>query len=86
MYPELKDNCYDRVQESQRQGQVRYSSFFGSEDVVFHDHYDSNMYIKDMARGSRFKIIPGERHLMELDCPKRVAEEAFSFIDEVKQS
>jgi len=54
--------------------------------VVFHDHYDSNMYIKDMARGSRFKIIPGERHLMELDCPKRVAEEAFSFIDEVKQS
>ncbi len=34
----------------------------------------------------RFKIIPGERHLMEPDCPKRVAEEAFSFIDEVKQS
>lgn len=42
--------------------------------------------MKEMARGSRFKIIPGERHLMELDCPKRVAEEAFSFIDEVKQS
>ena len=57
---------------------------FGSDDIVFHDHYDSNMYIKDVARGCKFKIIPGERHLMELDCPKRVAEEAFAFIDEVK--
>ena len=31
-------------------------------------------------------FMPVVEYLMELDCPKRVAEEAFSFINEVKQS
>ena len=84
--PERIWDSLEECEKAMRELSVPVFFLFGSEDVVFHDHYDSNMYIKDMARGSRFKIIPGERHLMELDCPKRVAEEAFSFIDEVKQS
>lgn len=57
---------------------------FGSDDILYLDHYESNQYIKEITRGCKFKILPGERHLMELDCPERVAEEVFDFINEVQ--
>ena len=55
---------------------------FGSEDVLFHDHYDSNLYAKDIVPGCKFKVLEGERHLMELDNPKQVAKEVIEFIEE----
>ena len=82
--PQLLWDSLEECEEDMRKLEVPVYFLFGSDDIVFHDHYDSNMYIKDVARGCKFKIIPGERHLMELDCPKRVAEEAFAFIDEIK--
>ena len=82
--PQLLWDSLEECEADMRKLDVPVYFLFGSEDIVFHDHYDSNMYIKDVARGCKFKIIPGERHLMELDCPKRVAEEAFAFIDKVK--
>ena len=40
------------------------------------------MHLWDLTRGSHFTILQGECHLMELDCPERVVDEAFAFIDQ----
>ena len=82
--PELVWDSLEECEADLRQLDVPVYFLFGSEDIVFHDHYDSTMYAKEIVRGAKFTILPGERHLLELDCPERVAEEAFAFIDEVK--
>jgi hypothetical protein len=55
---------------------------FGSNDLVFQDFYQANMYAIMNTRGARAVFLQGECHLMELDCPERVVSEAFDFIDE----
>ena len=55
---------------------------FGTDDPLFQDYYESNLYGIMNTRGARTVILNGEKHLMELDSPERVASEVFSFIDE----
>ena len=55
---------------------------FGSDDPLYNDYYDSNMYLWKIVRGCHYTILQGEKHLMELDTPERVADEAFAFIDQ----
>ena len=55
---------------------------FGSIDPLFKDYLDSNMRLWELTRGCHFTILQGECHLMELDCPDRVVDEAFAFIDQ----
>lgn len=55
---------------------------FANEDPVFNDHYDSNMWAIMNTRRARTVILNGEKHLMELDSPQRVVNEAFKFFDE----
>lgn len=49
------------------------------------DYRESNMYIWQVVRGCQFTILNGERHLIELDTPERVADEVFSFIDKCQK-
>ncbi len=42
----------------------------------------SNIYGIMNTRGSRTVFLDGERHLMELDNPERVAAEVFDFVDQ----
>lgn len=54
---------------------------FGSEDPLFDDYFDSNLFAIRHTKGAHTVILEGERHLIELDNPKRVVKEVFSFID-----
>ena len=54
---------------------------FGSEDPLFDDYLDSNLFAIRNTKGAHTVILEGERHLMELDEPDRVVSEVFSFID-----
>ena len=40
------------------------------------------MRLWELTRGCHFTILQGECHLMELDYPERVVDEAFAFIDQ----
>ncbi len=58
---------------------------FGTEDPLLEDYWESNLYAIMNTKGARTTILQGERHLMELDCPDRVAAEVFAFIDEARK-
>ncbi|MBR6415251.1 MAG: hypothetical protein IKS22_04000 [Bacteroidales bacterium] len=49
---------------------------------VFRDYYESNIYGIMNTRGARTVFLQGEKHLMELDNPERVARELFDFVDQ----
>ena len=57
---------------------------FGTEDPFFTDWKDNNIWAMMNTKNARSVILGGERHLMELDTPERVAQEAFVFIEESK--
>lgn len=58
---------------------------FGTEDPLFNDWKDNNIWVMMNTKSARSVILGGERHLMELDTPDRVAEEALVFIEESKK-
>ena len=58
---------------------------FGTKDPLFDDWWDNNFWVMMNTKGARSVILEGERHLMELDCAERVAQEAMMFIDESKK-
>ena len=58
---------------------------FGTEDLFFRDHFDSNMFAIMNTANSRSVFLGGERHLMEIDCPERLAEEVITFIESSKK-
>lgn len=84
-FPETLWDNLEECEKDMRKVNVPVYFMFGSEDVLFHDHYDSNMYAKEIVPGCKFKVLEGERHLMELDNPKRVVSEELEFIDEVRK-
>ena len=59
---------------------------FGTEDILFHDYYDSNLKAMQIIPGVKTVLLQGERHLMEMDCPERMASETFFFIDESRKN
>ena len=84
-FPETLWDNLEECEKDMRKVNVPVYFMFGSEDVLFHDHFDSNMYAKEIVPGCKFKVLEGERHLMELDNPKRVVSEELEFIDEVRK-
>ena len=82
--PQLLWESNEACEKTLRQLNVPVYFMFGSEDILYKDHYDSNQYVKEITHDCKFKILPGEYHLMELDCADRVAQEVCNFIDEVK--
>ena len=85
MYAPEPQNQWDSLEDCEadlRLGKVTVGYLFGSEDPLMADYYDSNMYAWNVTRRCHFTILQGERHLMEIDCPERVAYEAMSFIDQ----
>ena len=70
--------------ETMKNTEVPIEYLFGSEDLFFQDHFDSNIYAMMNTKNSKAVILGGERHLMEIDCPERVADEVLSFIESKK--
>ena len=82
-YPEMIwDNDIKTMEEDLRNATVPIGYLFGSDDPLFRDHYDSNMRLPFITKNCHFTILNGEKHLMELDCPERIVDEAFFFIDQ----
>ena len=54
---------------------------FGTADLFFLDHFDSSIYAIMNTKGAKTVILGGERHLMEIDCPEKIADEISAFIE-----
>ncbi len=59
---------------------------FGTDDLLFRDWKDSNMAAVFGTKRARTIFLQGERHLMELDCPQRIAREAEFFFEDSKNN
>ena len=89
IYAASSEKIWDSLQECEKDlknAKVPVGFMFGSEDPLFEDHYDSNMYAFKVTKGCHFTVLNGEKHLMELDCPQRVVDEAFAFIDQAHKN
>lgn len=67
--------------ETLRNMKVPVEYLFGTDDLFFQDHFDSNVFAMLNTKGSRSVILSGERHFMEIDCPERIVSEVVTFID-----
>ncbi|ORX86498.1 alpha/beta-hydrolase [Anaeromyces robustus] len=86
-FPEiLWDNDIETMEYALKTTNVPIGYLFGSEDPLFNDFYDSNMKLPFITKKCHFTILQGERHLMELDCPDRIADEAFFFISQAHKN
>lgn len=72
------DECVEFLQNIE----ISVEYLFGSDDLFFQDHLDSNIFAMTNTKNARSVILNGERHFMELDCPERIANEVFMFIEE----
>lgn len=75
-----KEECIDALKNMS----IPIEYLFGTDDLFFKDHFDSSIYAIMNTKGARTVILGGERHLMEIDCPEKIADEIFTFIDSVK--
>lgn len=55
---------------------------FGTEDILFQDWESNNMKVIAETNRAKAILLQGEKHLMELDCPERIASECSFFIQE----
>ncbi len=88
-YAASPEKIWDSIEECEnnlKTTNIPVGFLFGSDDPLFYDFYDSNMYIWQIVKGCHFTIIHGEKHLMEIDCPDRVADEVLSFINQAHKN
>lgn len=83
--PELIWKTIDDCRKDLETTTVPVLLLFGTDDVLFGDHIDSNIIAMKIINRAKTVIIQGERHLMEMDCPERMASEALFFIDESRK-
>ena len=88
-YAAAPEKIWDTLEDCERDlrnAAVPIGYVFGSEDPLMNDYYESNMYAWKVTRGCHFTILNGEKHLMELDTPRRVADETLAFIDQAHKN
>lgn len=83
--PEKVFESLEECEKVMRNTDVKIGYLFGTEDPLYQDHLDSNLYAMQITKGARGMILNGEYHLMELDCPERIGAETIYFIDESKK-
>lgn len=84
--PQLIWDTLEECETAMRNIQTPILLLFGTEDVLFHDYYDSNLKAIQLIPRAKTVLLQGERHLMEMDCPERMASEAMFFIEESKKN
>lgn len=80
--PEKMWDSLEECEQALRNAPVPVGFMFGALDPLLGDWWDATMYAWSVVKGCHFVILGGEKHLMELDCPERVADEAFAFINQ----
>lgn len=83
--PQLIWNSLEACEEDLKQTKIPVLLVFGTEDILFKDHFESNIKAMQTIRKAKSVLLQGERHLMEMDCPDRMANEVFDFINEIKK-
>lgn len=84
--PELIWDTLEECEVSLKNIETPVLLVFGTDDLLFQDHLDSNLKAMGTIRRAKTVLIQGERHLMEMDCPERMAREMSFFIDESKKN
>ncbi len=82
------ENIWDSIEdciENLKNVEIPVEYLFGSDDLFFQDHLDSNIFAMMNTKNSRSIILQGERHFVEIDCPEKLANEVLSFIEESKK-
>ena len=72
------EECIDNLKNIE----IPVGYLFGTDDLFFQDHFDSNIFAITNTKNARAVILNGERHFMEVDCPERIAKEIEIFIEE----
>ena len=83
--PQLIWDSLEDCEESMRTITTPILFLFGTEDILFQDYFDSNLKAMQLIPGAKTVLLQGERHLMEMDCPDRMASEALFFIQESRR-
>lgn len=81
-HPEKIWDSVDELKDFMLNIDVPVGYMFANEDPVFNDYYDSNIWAIMNTRRARTVILNGEKHLLEMDSPERMVNEAFKFFDE----
>lgn len=84
--PELMWNSLEECEQTLVNIKTPVLFVFGTDDILFHDYYDSNLKAIQTVPNAKTVILQGERHLMEMDCPDRMASEVMFFIDESRKN
>ncbi|MGI6212456.1 MAG: alpha/beta fold hydrolase [Anaerovoracaceae bacterium] len=84
--PQLIWDSLEECEEAMKTIHTPVMFAFGTDDILYHDYYDSNLKAMEIVPKARTVLLQGERHLMEMDCPDRMASEVFFFIDESKKN
>ena len=80
------DNDLKAIENSLKNTNVPIGYLFGTNDILFNDYYNANILLFNITKECQFTIIQRERHLMKLDCPERIVDEAFYFIDQAHKN
>lgn len=83
--PEKIWDSLTECEEDMKKTTIPVCLMFGTDDILFHDHYDSNIKAFQTINRCKSIFLQGERHLMELDCPERIVSEAIYFIEESRK-
>jgi pimeloyl-ACP methyl ester carboxylesterase len=84
--PQLIWDTLEECEETLKNIKTPILFVFGTEDILFHDYFDSNLKAMQIIPRAKTVLLQGERHLMEMDCPERMASEALFFIDESRKN
>lgn len=77
-------NSYEEVKEFYPTIKTPVLHLFATEDVLYWDFKTSNDAAMHQIPGSRSVLLQGERHLLEMDIPNRLAREVDFFIEGTK--
>lgn len=78
------DNDYEAVKQFISEIKTPIMYLFGTEDILYYDYKSANDYAVFNTPNARTVYLQGERHLMEMDCPDKMAYETYCFIESVK--
>lgn len=66
--------------------EVPICQMFGVQDPLYTDWLESNQLSAVKIKNARTVLLQGEYHLMEMDCPERIGDEAAFFIESTKKN
>ena len=80
-HAELHCDSLEEVQELLENTTIPFLYMFPTEDILYQDFHSANIWAAEHTRGARTVILQGEKHLFEVDIPKKMAWEVKRFME-----